>query len=64
MGYFGTDKRKKSREIKRAIQAKLYEVSLSIESFISLILATEDEWESGPRYYSLQLNIANDYIPL
>jgi predicted nucleotidyltransferase len=46
------------------IQDKLFPLSISIGSVFNFILATQDEWEHHPAYYSLQKGIGDQYIRL
>ena len=56
--------KKYPKSVKLTIHDKLFSLSLSIGSPIQFIVATKDEWENYPGYYSLQLGIGNDLISL
>ncbi len=57
-------KEKYPRSVKKNINDKLFPLILSIGSIIQIIVATEDEWENYPGYYSLQLGIGNQLVNL
>lgn len=57
-------KEKYPKSIKSKIHEKLFPLSVLIGSLIQIIIATEDEWENYPGYYSLQLGIGNQLINL
>lgn len=56
--------RKYPKSCKWLIQEKLFPLSLSIGSVFSFVLATGDEWENDPAYYSLQKGIGSQYVVL
>lgn len=56
--------KKYPKSIKWLIQDKLFPLSLSIGSVFSFIIATNDEWENHPAYYSLQKGIGDQYLVL
>ncbi len=56
--------KKYPKSVKELIDAKLFSFSVSIGSVFSFIIATKDEWENHPGYYSLYLGIGNQYISL
>ncbi len=57
-------KQKYPKSIKWLIHNNLFPLSLSIGSVFSFILATDDEWENHPAYYSLQKGIGERYLVL
>ena len=52
------------KSVKRLIHDKLFSFGLSNGYVFNFILATKDEWENHPAYYSLQKGIGNQYIGL
>ena len=40
------------------IQDSLFPLSVKLHTYIDITLAKESEWNSGPEYYSLKLDIA------
>ncbi len=56
--------KKYPKSMKWSILEKLFPLSLSIGSVFSYVLASKDEWENHPGYYSLQKGIGNQYIAL
>lgn len=46
------------------VHDKLFPLGISIGSVFNFILATQDEWEHHPAYYSLQKGIGDQYIRL
>ncbi len=48
------------RDLKRKVREKLYPFSLSIFSFIDLIVVNEKDWEENPSYYALTLSIKDE----
>ena len=56
--------KKYPKSVKWLIQDKLFPLSLSIGSVFSYTLATNDEWENDPAYYSLQKGIGDQYLVL
>ncbi|MDQ6814830.1 MAG: nucleotidyltransferase domain-containing protein [Bacteroidota bacterium] len=57
-------KAKYPKSLKWSIHDKLFPLSLSIGSVFSFVLATYDEWENHPAYYSLQKGIGDQYLLL
>lgn len=56
--------KKYPKSVKWLIQDKLFPLSLSAGSVFNFILATNDEWENHPAYYSLQKGIGDQYLVL
>jgi DNA polymerase sigma len=46
-----------NKELKNKVFDVLYPYGVEIRSFIHFILANKKEWETHPRFYSLQLSI-------
>lgn len=57
-------KKKYPKSVKWLIHDNLFPLSLSIGSVFNFILATNDEWENHPAYYSLQKGIGEQYLVL
>lgn len=56
--------KKYPKSVKWLIQDKLFPLSLSTGSVFNFILATNDEWENHPAYYSIQKGIGDQYLVL
>ncbi len=54
--------KKYSKSVKHLIHDKLFAFGLSNGYVFDFILATKDEWENHPAYYSLQKGIGDQYI--
>jgi predicted nucleotidyltransferase len=54
--------KKYPRSVKRLIHDKLFSFGLSNACVFHFILATKDEWQNHPAYYSLQKGIGDQYI--
>lgn len=45
------------KKVKQEIQEKLFPLSLSLSSFINIVVVSKKEWKENPAYYSLQQSI-------
>ena len=50
------------RSAKSRIQDKLFPLSVDYASFINILLVQEEEWNTNPAYYSLRLNIGQNFV--
>jgi predicted nucleotidyltransferase len=45
------------KKLKRVVQEALFPLSLKLATFINIIIASENDWNNNPSYYSLQQSI-------
>ncbi len=50
--------------MKWKIHDKLFPLSVSLGTVFQFVVATKDEWEHKPGYYSLQLGIKDELLAL
>ena len=50
--------------VKRILFEKLFPLSVSIASFINLIVEQEDEWFNNAAYYALRLNVEPEKVAI
>ncbi len=51
-------------KIKRQIHDRVFPLSVSIGSFINVLLVTEKDWQLNPSYYAIKKTIAFNNSPL
>lgn len=51
-----------TRDLRNKVFDVLYPYSTEIEAFIHFTLANKQEWQSHPRFYSLQLSISQNPV--
>lgn len=52
------------KDVRKAIDKKVFDLSILVGSDFSFLITTKDDWENHPAYYSLQLGIADQFISL
>ncbi len=50
--------KKYPKEMRWKIQDELFNLNLKYNTYIDITLVQEDEWNNGPAYYSLKLDIS------
>jgi uncharacterized protein len=53
-----TDDKTPTKQIRQVIHDKIFPLSVSVGSFINLLLVTKSDWQNNPSYYSLKKSIA------
>ena len=56
-----TDRTTNRRELKQAIHDKIFPLSVSIGSFINVLLLTTHDWQKNPSYYSLRQSVVQNH---
>lgn len=52
------------KNLKRKVRNKIHSITLSIFSFIDLIIVNEKEWKESPSYYALNISIKDEVIAI